>query len=183
MQRTTAGRVLGCCRLTARYQTVRVDDTALREGLKAMAHKRRRFGYRRLHGLLWREGHTVNHQRRFRMYRADGGGAENSPGDCFPDDAACAAQGWPETGRRHAGANADANGPKSAVALGFCVGSTDRWPAVPDADRGRQLHARMPGAHGRHIAVRCPGGAGIGCDHRTPGKTCDDHLRSTKIRK
>ena len=57
--------------MTARYQTVRVDDVALREGMKTMAHKRRRFGYRRLHVLLRREGHAVNHKRLFRMYREE----------------------------------------------------------------------------------------------------------------
>ena len=174
--------------------------------MKALAHKRRRFGYRRLHVLLRREATrsivtrqcmftcTRGHKRLFRMYREDGGGSENSPGDCFPDDTACSAQGWPETGHRHAGsnagANAGANGIKSAVVAGSSpwslgpvafswldVGSTGRWAAVPHADRGRQLHARMPGFGCRHIAVRRPGGAGIGGDHRAPGKACDDHLR------
>jgi putative transposase len=32
----------------------------LRERLKALAKERRRFGYRRLHVLLRREGHAVN---------------------------------------------------------------------------------------------------------------------------
>jgi putative transposase len=41
-----------------RYQALRTDDVALRERMKAIAHKRRRFGYRRLHVLLRREGHT-----------------------------------------------------------------------------------------------------------------------------
>ena len=71
MSERRACRMLGCCRMTARYQTVRVDDVALREGMKAMAHKRRRFGYRRLHVLLRREGHAVNHKRLFRMYREE----------------------------------------------------------------------------------------------------------------
>ena len=71
MSERRACRVLGCCRMTARYQTVRVDDVALREGMKALAHKRRRFGYRRLHVLLRREGHAVNHKRLFRMYREE----------------------------------------------------------------------------------------------------------------
>ncbi len=35
----------------------------------AMARERRRFGYRRLHVLLWREGHVVNHKKLFRLYR------------------------------------------------------------------------------------------------------------------
>ena len=57
--------------MTSRYQTVRVDDVDLRESMKALAHKRRRFGYRRLHVLLRREGHAVNHKRLFRMYREE----------------------------------------------------------------------------------------------------------------
>ena len=43
----------------------------LRERLRALAHERRRFGYRRLHVLLRREG-TVNHKRLFRLYREEG---------------------------------------------------------------------------------------------------------------
>lgn len=35
-------------------------DGPLREGMKAMAAERRRFGYRRLHVLLRREGFTSN---------------------------------------------------------------------------------------------------------------------------
>jgi putative transposase len=35
----------------------------LRERLKALAQERRRFGYRRLHVLLRREGHAVNKTR------------------------------------------------------------------------------------------------------------------------
>lgn len=71
MSERRACRVLGCCRMTARYQTVRVDDVVLREGMKAMAHKRLRFGYRRLHVLMRREGRAVNHKRLFRMYREE----------------------------------------------------------------------------------------------------------------
>ena len=54
--------------MTARYQTVRVDDVALREGMKTLARKRRRFGYRRLHVLLRQKGNAVNHKRLFRIY-------------------------------------------------------------------------------------------------------------------
>jgi putative transposase len=60
MSERRACRVLGCCRMTARYQTVRVDDVDLREAMKALAHKRHRFGYRRLHVLLRRGGHALN---------------------------------------------------------------------------------------------------------------------------
>jgi putative transposase len=34
--------------------------------------KRPRFGYRRLHTMLKREGETVNHKRIYRLYRAEG---------------------------------------------------------------------------------------------------------------
>ena len=34
-----------------------------------LAHERRRFGYWRIHDLLTREGHTVNHKRVWRLYR------------------------------------------------------------------------------------------------------------------
>jgi len=54
-----------------RYQSVRPDDGALRERLKALAEERRRFGYRRLHVLLRREGHPVNRKRVQRLYREE----------------------------------------------------------------------------------------------------------------
>jgi putative transposase len=43
----------------------------LRTHLKALAAQRRRFGYRRLHLLLRREGFTVNHKKLFRIYREE----------------------------------------------------------------------------------------------------------------
>jgi putative transposase len=36
-----------------------------------LAHERRRFGYRRIHDLLTREGHAVNHKRVWRLYSAN----------------------------------------------------------------------------------------------------------------
>ena len=57
--------------MTIRYETSRNDDHDLRERMKALAHERRRFGYRRLHVLLRREGHLVNHKRLFRLYREE----------------------------------------------------------------------------------------------------------------
>jgi putative transposase len=38
---------------------------------EGLAQERRRFGYRRLHVLLRREGHAVNHKRLFRLYREE----------------------------------------------------------------------------------------------------------------
>ena len=39
--------------------------------MKAIAHERRRFGYRRLHVLLTREDYVINHKRLFRSYREE----------------------------------------------------------------------------------------------------------------
>lgn len=71
MSERRACLVLGCCRMTMRYQATRIDDGLLRARMKAIAHERRRFGYRRLHVLLRREGHVVNHKRLFRIYREE----------------------------------------------------------------------------------------------------------------
>ena len=71
MSERRACRVIGCCRMTMRYEVVRQDDPVLRERLKDLAKARRRFGYRRLHVFLRREGHEVNHKRLFRIYREE----------------------------------------------------------------------------------------------------------------
>ena len=39
--------------------------------MDALARERRRFGYRRLHVLLKREGHRINHKKLFRLYREE----------------------------------------------------------------------------------------------------------------
>jgi putative transposase len=57
--------------MTIRYKAKRGDDVSLRERMKAIAQERRRFGYRRLHVLLKREGFRVNHKRLFRLYREE----------------------------------------------------------------------------------------------------------------
>ena len=44
----------------------------LREKLRELAHQRRRFGYRRLHILLRREGLTINRKKTQRLYREEG---------------------------------------------------------------------------------------------------------------
>jgi putative transposase len=57
--------------MTVRYRSRRPTDSELRERLRALAHERRRLGYRRLHVLLRREGFIVNHKRLFRLYREE----------------------------------------------------------------------------------------------------------------
>jgi putative transposase len=71
MSERRACKLLDCCRMTIRYASVRPDDAALRERMKAIAIERRRFGYRRILVLLKREGITVNHKRLFRLYREE----------------------------------------------------------------------------------------------------------------
>jgi len=71
MSERRACKAIGCCRMTIRYRTTRADDAALRQRMRAIAEVRRRFGYRRLHVLLKREGHLVNHKKLFRLYREE----------------------------------------------------------------------------------------------------------------
>jgi len=63
---------VGIRRSSARYQTRRSGDQELRERLRQLAGERRRFGYRRLHVMLRREGEKVNHKRVYRLYREEG---------------------------------------------------------------------------------------------------------------
>jgi putative transposase len=71
MSERRASRVIGADRGSLRYEATRPDDTALRERLRALAQERRRFGYRRLHVLLRREGEVVNRKRVQRLYREE----------------------------------------------------------------------------------------------------------------
>ncbi len=54
---------------TFRYRSSRCD-AELRDKLVELAREKPRFGYRRLHILLQREGEQVNHKRVWRVYRA-----------------------------------------------------------------------------------------------------------------
>ena len=71
MSERRACRVIGADRTSVRYQATRPDDGALRERLKVLAQERRRFGYRRLHVLLRREGEVVNRKKVQRLYREE----------------------------------------------------------------------------------------------------------------
>jgi putative transposase len=55
-----------------RYQSCRPSDRNLRERLRELASERRRFGYRRLHVLLRREGLVQNRKKTQRLYREEG---------------------------------------------------------------------------------------------------------------
>jgi len=71
MSQRRACRVIGTDRASVRYQATRPDDAVLRERLRSLAQERRRFGYRRLHVLLRREGEIVNKKRIQRIYREE----------------------------------------------------------------------------------------------------------------
>jgi putative transposase len=60
--------VIGTDRSSIRYHSRRPEDGLLRSRLRAIAAVRRRFGYRRLHILLRREGITLNHKKLRRLY-------------------------------------------------------------------------------------------------------------------
>ena len=67
-----ACRVVGLRRSTNRYQSHREQPGGLVKRMRELAAQRPRFGYRRLHVMLRREGFEVNHKRIYRLYRLDG---------------------------------------------------------------------------------------------------------------
>lgn len=54
------------------YSSQRRSDAATRARLRELAGQRPRYGYRRLHVLMTREGHVLNHKRLYRIYREEG---------------------------------------------------------------------------------------------------------------
>jgi transposase InsO family protein len=72
MSERRACRVIGADRKSVRYRSTRPDDADLRERLRALAAERRRFGYRRLHILLRRDGVLVNRKKTQRLYTEEG---------------------------------------------------------------------------------------------------------------
>lgn len=63
-----ACRVIAGARSSVRYQRIRPDDTVARTRLRELAAERRRFGYRRLHQMLKREGTVMNLKKVRRLY-------------------------------------------------------------------------------------------------------------------
>jgi putative transposase len=68
-----ACRLVGIGRSTLRYRSrPRPEEESWRRRLRELAAQRPRFGYRRLHVLLRREGVIINHKRIERLYREEG---------------------------------------------------------------------------------------------------------------
>ena len=63
-----ACQTIGADRRSIRYRSRRPDDGLIRSRLRESAAIRRRFGYRRLHILLRREGYHLNHKKLRRLY-------------------------------------------------------------------------------------------------------------------
>ena len=137
--------------MTMRYRTTGGDDASLRERMKAIAVERRRFGYRRLHVLLRRDGFEVSNKR---LFRHNPRGTPDGP-----------PAGWPQAGDRETGADDDpaatdraraARMGRSAPAFG-CVADQ-----MTDGGRFRILSivddcTGVPGTGGGHVAVKCEG--------------------------
>jgi putative transposase len=63
--------VLQVDRTSVRYLSRRPNDAALRDAIKRISRERRRFGYRRIHVMVAREGFVVNHKKVRRIYREE----------------------------------------------------------------------------------------------------------------
>ena len=67
-----ACRAVPACRATYHYRSVRADQAVLRKRIREIAETRARYGYRRVHIVLRREGWRVNVKRVRRLYCLEG---------------------------------------------------------------------------------------------------------------
>ena len=72
MSERRACRVIDAHRTSVHYRSKRDDNAELRDKLRELANQRRRFGYRRLHILLRREGVMINRKKTQRLYQEEG---------------------------------------------------------------------------------------------------------------
>jgi putative transposase len=95
--------VLQIDRSTVRYLSRRGDDTDLRDAIKRVSRERRRFGCRRIHGMIAREGFEVNYYPSVHVYMHERAQEVKTylPGR----EAAGTPQRWQETCFGHAKAN------------------------------------------------------------------------------
>ena len=122
-----ACRTIGAERTSIRYRHRRVDDGAMRSRLRELAAVRRRFGWRRLHVLLSREGVRVNHKKLRRLYNGCRfAGVADASGPWAPGRRWCCRRSEPtlvtRLRQRHA----------------------DRRQAVPHPGDGRRLYPGVP---------------------------------------
>lgn len=67
-----ACQLVGAHRSVVRYRSRKQDESALTDKIKQIAYEKRRFGYRRIHMMLKREGVKINHKKVYRIYRSCG---------------------------------------------------------------------------------------------------------------
>lgn len=67
-----ACRVMQAHRSTQQYKSIRCDQADLKKRIKEIAETRVRYGYRRIHVMLKREGWPVNAKRVYRLYHEMG---------------------------------------------------------------------------------------------------------------
>jgi len=138
-----------------RYQSMRPSDAGVRKRLRELASQRRRFGYRRLHILLKREGVEMNWKKLYRLYKEERltvrkrGGRKRALGTRAP--------------------MAIPQGPNPAVVFGLCLGRLGGQSALPHSMRDRRLQPRMSGDGGRQLVVGRACRARTGPDRRVAG--------------
>lgn len=64
-----ACQLVGANRTSMRYVCHKPEEGLLKRRIIAIAHEKRRYGYRRIHVLLKREGIVINHKKLFRIYK------------------------------------------------------------------------------------------------------------------
>ena len=69
---TRARGLIGISRSLYGYRSRRSPALELRNRIAELAAQKRRYGYRRIHVLLRREGWSMNHKRTYRLYREQG---------------------------------------------------------------------------------------------------------------
>jgi putative transposase len=67
-----ACKSLNVDRACIRYRSRRPSDRDVRDVLRKLSYERHRFGYRRLHQLLRRDGRRINHKKVYRLYQEEG---------------------------------------------------------------------------------------------------------------
>ena len=72
MSERRACRLMQLQRASWQYRSRRSPDTSLRERLRVLAAELPRYGYRRLHRRLRKQGLVVNHKKIYRLYREEG---------------------------------------------------------------------------------------------------------------
>jgi putative transposase len=158
-----ACEVLSVDRSSMRYRSIRSDDADIREAMKLVASERRRFGYRRIHVMLDRQGMVMN-----------------------PEEASASLSGRkadrPQTWRAQAGlGNETTFGAALATQRALEPRLRQRrlhgWSPLSGLGCCRRLHPRMPGAGRRHVALRSAARTGTRCRHRPPRKATNDCFR------